>query len=65
MRRRYNKFQVPVGLPKAEVPLQRCSTQFGIKAPDEVWDEILVDATVWVAAEITGASQGERPFPFP
>lgn len=36
---RDDKFQLPVGLLKGEVPLQR------IKAPDIVWDESLGDVT--------------------
>lgn len=61
---RDDKFQLPVGILKGEVPLQRCSTQYRIKAANIVWGESSGDVTIQVAAEITGASQEESPFPF-
>lgn len=42
---RDDKLQLPVGLLKGAVPLQRYSTRFRKKAPDIVWDESSGDVT--------------------
>lgn len=55
--RRDNEFQVLIGPPEGEVPLQRGSAWFGIKFPGIVWGESLRHVIMYIAAESTGTSQ--------